>query len=321
MQEIQFFMDKFIKIIYPEGNFPVKKAVIALGVFDGVHSGHQLVVRQAAELAAAKNCAAGAVTFVPHPRQVLTGASGPGLLIPETERIRRLLDAGADFAAQINFDERIAAWDAETFLINLRDCGIFELAGICVGSNWRFGKNGSGTRDVLAGFCAAADIDFIPVPEMEADGAVVSSTRIREAVAAGQLAKAYQLAGYLPQLTGTVGGGMQIAGKVLNAPTANVVLQYGVLPPDGVYAGYSELNGKKFPAVLNIGTAPTYDVSERRIEVHLIGFSGNLYGKELTVSLVKKLRDICKFNDPQELKNQISSDIENASRCVAGSEL
>ena len=89
-------MDKFIKIIYPEGNFPVKKAVIALGVFDGVHSGHQLVVRQAAELAAAKNCAAGAVTFVPHPRQVLTGASGPGLLIPETERIRRLLDAGAD---------------------------------------------------------------------------------------------------------------------------------------------------------------------------------------------------------------------------------
>ena len=313
-------MDKFIKIIYPEGNFPVKKAVIALGVFDGVHSGHKLVVSKAAELAEQLGCLAGAVTFIPHPRQILSGGDGPGLLITESERIRRLLDAGASFAARINFDKTVASWDAETFLINLRDCGIFELVGICVGSNWRFGKNGSGSKDVLAKFCKNNHIAFIPVPEVESGGTVVSSSRIREAIAAGNLSDACQLSGYLPQLSGTVGGGMQVAGKILNAPTANVDVKYGVLPPDGVYAGYSEVDGKRFPAVLNIGTAPTYNVSERRVEVHLIGFAGNLYGRDITVNLAEKLRGICKFNSPQELKKQIAADIELTRKIISGSE-
>ena len=307
-------MNKFIEFITPEAGFPVKKAVIALGVFDGVHPGHRKVVATAAQLAAELGVCTGAVTFIPHPRQVLGSAGSLNLLMPENIRTEKLLDAGADFVAKINFSREIADWDAGKFLNDLRNCGLFEIAGICVGSNWRFGRNGSGNREVLAEFCRKHNIRFIPVEEVEDHGKIVSSTLIRNLTAAGEIDEVHRISGSFPQISGTVCSGMGAAGKDLKTPTANLELQYGVMVPDGVYAGSTEINGVNFPAVLNIGTAPTYEVKEKRIEVHLIGFSGDLYGRFLSVSLLRKLRDIRKFDSIEELKAQIAIDIQETVR-------
>lgn len=309
-------MDKFIEFITNAGNFPSPKAVIALGVFDGVHPGHRKVMETAAALAGETGAVAGAVTFIPHPRQVLGTPDEIKLLMPEADRIENLQKAGAEFVCKINFSKEIAAWDAKEFLEELVNCGLFQLTGICVGSNWRFGKNGSGNRKVLEKFCRERNIRFIPVEEVEDHGSIVSSTLLRKLTAAGMLEEFKRIYGDYPKLSGIVRSGMHAAGKDLNAPTANLELQYGVMVPDGVYAGYSEVDGSRYPAVLNIGAAPTYGVEEKRIEIHLIGFSGNLYDRTLSVTLIRKLRDICKFDSIDLLKQQISRDVEAARKAI-----
>ena len=309
-------MDNFIKIITTNPVFPDEKAVIALGVFDGVHPGHRKVIASAVELAHRLQCRTGVVTFVPHPRQVLGNDDALKLLMPELRRVEELQKCGADFVAQINFSMEIARWDAEAFLQKLRDCGLFKIAGICVGSNWKFGKNGSGNRELLSRFCQNSGIGFIPVPEIKAGENIVSSSWLRKLTADGEFEEIRRIYGTYPEIYGTVQSGMRAAGKDLNAPTANIELEYGVMVPDGVYAGSVQINGTIYPAVLNIGPAPTYSVEERRIEVHLIGFSGNLYGTKQKVTLIRKLRDICKFDSIEMLKNQIRSDIENARSIV-----
>lgn len=312
MEEIQFFMDKFIEIIAPGNNFPVKKAVIALGVFDGVHPGHRQVVANARKLAGELGAVPGAVTFVPHPRQILGHEQDFQLLLPEALRCEALLNAGAEFVGRINFSREIANWDAEKFLCALRDCGLFELSGICVGSNWRFGRNGCGNKAVLTGFCAENNIAFIPVDEIKDDEGIISSTRLRRMIAQGELEKYREITGKYPLLAGKVVTGMHIAGKELAAPTANLELHYGVPVPHGVYAGYSTVDGQCYKAVLNIGPAPTYDVTQVRIEIHLLDFKGDLYDREISVTVIKKLRDIRKFASAEELKQQIARDMENA---------
>ena len=307
-------MDKLIEIIAPGSTFPGGRAVIALGVFDGVHPGHRQVVKSAASLAEELGATPGAITFVPHPRQILGGSGEFQLLISEALRCEALLDAGAAFVGKINFSAETAAWDAETFLTALRDCGLFELSGICVGSNWRFGRNGCGNKAVLEKLCARNNIAFIPVNEVEDSGGIISSTRLRQMIASGELEKYREITGQYPLLDGVVVSGMRLAGKELAAPTANLELHYGVIPPHGVYAGYSTVDSVCYPAVLNIGPAPTYTVEQTRIEIHLLGFSGSLYDRELSVRLVKKLREIRKFDSVEELKQQIKQDIAAASQ-------
>lgn len=310
-------MDKFIEIIVPEGSFPVKEAVIALGVFDGVHPGHRQVVKTAREVAEKLGSVPGAVTFIPHPRQILGQDENFHLLLPEDERCEALLDAGAEFVGKINFSGEIANWNAEKFLTSLRDCGLFKLTGICVGSNWRFGKNGCGNKAVLEKFCEKNNIAFVPVNEVEDDNGIISSTRLRRMVSGGKLEEYHTLTGKYPLLSGTVVSGMHLAGKELAAPTANLLPRYGILPPHGVYAGFACVDDITYPAVLNIGPAPTYNVEETRIEVHLLDFNGNLYDRDISVFLMKKLRDIRKFSSPAELKNQIISDVTSARAVVA----
>ena len=309
-------MDNFIKFITTNPVFSDKKAVIALGVFDGVHPGHRRVIASAVELAGRLQLPMGVVTFVPHPRQVLGNDKSLKLLMPESRRVAELQKCGADFVAQINFSREIAGWDAELFLQKLRDCGLFQIAGICVGSNWRFGRNGGGDKELLSGFCKKCGIEFIPVPEVIEEENIVSSTWLRKLTAEGDFEKIYRIYGVYPELFGEVKHGMQAAGKDLSAPTANLELQYGVMPPDGVYAGYTTVDGTVYPAVLNIGPAPTYHIQEKRIEIHLIGFSGDLYGTFQSVTLLCKVRDIRKFDSVGELKEQIKADIGAAKNAL-----
>ena len=293
----------------------VPKLVIAFGVFDGVHPGHRLIVAETCKLARERGAVGAAVTFVPHPRAVV-GKPGdaPELLISVEERLRRLAACGAAVTGVIGFTPEFGALEPEAFLAGLLRRKDFELAGICVGEDWRFGRRGRGDAALLERFCAANDLGFRAVKRLKYGTKDISSSAVRALLRQGKLDEARGMSGSAPCLSGTVVPGFHIAGKELGAPTANLELEYGVLPPDGVYAGSAEVGGRRFPAVMNIGFSPTYGGNERRIEVHLPGFSGDLYGSSLTVELLGFLRPERKFDSPGALREQIVLDISGADK-------
>lgn len=292
--------------------------IVAAGVFDAVHPGHIRIIRQAAERAAKTGAVPVALSFAPHPKSLLVPGESPELLLPETERIRLLYAAGAKECAFINFTAEVAAWSPEEFLTHLAENSCFKVSGICVGKHWRFGSKGAGNGEVLKNFCTAYHWSYDGVTELELDGETVSATAIRRAAKCGDLDKVRRFSGRSLTLYGTVTGGNQIAGTKLAAPTANLRLSAGVIPPDGVYAGSVEFDGICYPAAVNIGFSPTFHGTERRIEVHLIGFNGNLYGMEIAVSLHKFIRKERSFSSPEELKQQIARDVaEIKSVCIS----
>ena len=305
------FMDFSIQFDTPVA--PERGVVIGFGVFDGVHPGHRLIMHNVCEMAESVNAVPAAVTFVPHPRQILSGADSPGLLISVDERLKQLRTAGAESVGIISFTPDFAALTGDEFLNGLLKDPGFTLKGICVGEDWRFGKGGRGEAQLLAEFCRKHDLLFRAVKRLTLNGINISSSAVRELAAQGEIAKAAQLLGRDLELSGTVVQGFRIAGKELAAPTANLKLDHGLMLPDGVYAGAVTIEEGSFAAVLNIGIAPTYSVNERRVEVHLLNFSGPLYGKKLTVRVLGYLRPEKKFPSPAALKEQIVRDIARAS--------
>ena len=288
--------------------------IAAIGVFDGVHSGHQEIIRSAATVAENRSAIPLALSFSPHPRQLLTPGEPPQLLLPENERIKRLCRAGAKECAFINFTHAVASLEPEEFLQALAENTLFRIAGICVGEHWKFGRNGSGDGKILHEFCAKHNWIYRGIPELCVDGEIVSSTALRRAAVAGDLEKFRRFCGSEVTLYGKVVHGFAIAGSELDAPTANLECDTAVPVPDGVYAGSTIVDGTIFPAAVNIGFAPTFGGSARRVEIHLIGFSGTLYGKTLAVKLHRFIRPERKFATPAELKTQIAADITEIFR-------
>ena len=289
---------------------PAAPPVLALGVFDGVHTGHRKIISNAAALAAKSGALPVAVTFVPHPREIL--GEPPQLLVPVEERRRLLIEAGAWTTGTINFSPEIAALEPEEFLEKLT--AEVNPAGIVVGEHWRFGRGGRGNGELLKSFAASHDMEFLPCPELEMEGETVSSTAIRRHIAAGDLERATAMLGRPPAICGRVISGYGDASRRLDSPTANLDITCGIVPPDGVYAGKVNCDGSSYAAAINIGFSPTFDgerdKNERRIEVHLLDFNGSLYGRELAVSLLKYLRPERRFDSVEELKKQIAGDIK-----------
>ncbi|MBR2373821.1 MAG: riboflavin biosynthesis protein RibF [Lentisphaeria bacterium] len=287
--------------------------VIGFGVFDGVHPGHRLIMANVVEIAAGRSAIPAAITFSPHPRAVIPGMQAPAAIISLEKRIARLRQCGAAVTGIIDFTPEFGAMEPEEFLDSLLRRQDFRIGGICVGEDWRFGRGGKGDAAMLKLFADANGLGFRAVKRLEYKNINISSSIIRELIAAGKLEEAEEISGSTPELCGIVRRGFRIAGRELNAPTANLELTAGVMVPDGVYAGKCELENRVYAAVLNIGLSPTYGGNERRIEVHLLDFNGDLYGLELTVQLLKFLRPERKFNDPSELKEQITRDIAEAT--------
>ena len=288
----------------------VSAPVLALGVFDGVHLGHRRIIDAAVAEARRLGVAAAALTFAPHPREVVTGTA-PKLLLPLEERLRQLRRAGADAAGVIRFTPELGRMEPEDFLAEL--LRLTGLSGIAVGAHWRFGCGGGGDRSAIAAFAAERRIAFAAPEELEIGGERVSSSAIRRLTAAGELAAAAAMLGRPCRIFGRVVRGFGEAGTRLAAPTANLETEFGVLPPDGVYAGAAILpgSGERIPAAVNIGFSPTFDrggTPRRRVEAHLIGFSGSLYGELLEVELLSRLRAERRFDSPELLARQILSD-------------
>ncbi len=294
--------------------------MVALGNFDGVHLGHQAVIRRALEVGRESGRRVVAATFDPHPRAVIRPGTEPWLLTaPETRR-ELLLGCGVDEVFVIPFDAELSRKGPEEFVEDVLVGGLGASA-VVVGENFRFGHKASGGIRELAGSLQKSGGDAYPVP-MHAwggDGGEISSSRIRELVSEGDVLGASRLLGRAYAVRGEVVTGDQ-RGATIGFPTANLAPDPRVLvPARGVYAGYAKLpGGERYGACTNVGTAPTFDRRENRIEAHLLDFDGDLYGETVEVGFTGRLRGEQRFSGLEELKTQISRDVERARELEEG---
>ena len=304
--------------------YGISRISVAIGVFDGVHAGHRKLLTQLCEIADRTASTPVAVTFSPHPRQILQPESAPALLLPNDEKIRRLTENGARAIVTIPFTRDFAAKAPEDFIADCLKSDGITLCGVCVGKKWRFGAGGRGNARLLTELASRHNFTFSPVDEVEIGGETVSSSSIRAAAAAGDLEKAARFLCAPHAIYGSVIHGEHVASTKLQTPTANLDLQAGVLPPNGVYAARVHLEGKQYNAVVNIGSAPTFDSYGKkdlvRVEAHLLNSNVELYGKNITIEPVRFLRQEQCFASPDELKEQIRKDIVHTTAALAEKE-
>ena len=288
----------------------MRGVVVALGTFDGVHLGHQAVIRRAVEEGRARGVRVAAATFDPHPREVLWPGTGPKLLTTPEVRRELLLRYGADEVREIPFDAALSKKSPEEFVRDVLVDGIGAVA-VVVGENFRYGYRAAGDFESLRRHMRELGGDAYAVSILAVDEDV-SSTRIRELVTGGEVREAAGLLGRPYVLRGEVVVGDR-RGRQIGFPTANVLPDPRVVVPGtGVYAGNVTVDGRSYGACTNVGEAPTFDRRERRVEAHLLGFEGDIYGKVVDVSFVQKLRGERRFSGIEELKAQIGRDVEEA---------
>ncbi len=297
---------------FPEGS------VVTVGSFDGVHLGHQAIVTRVAERAARRGAAGVLVTFEPHPGSVLAGGGGPQRLTTAVERLEMVTELGLERMMVLRFDAALAALPAEEFVtgVLLTRCGMKELV---LGPDHAFGQGRGADRQNLPalgerfGF-AVTVVD--PVPD--AQGEPISSTRIRAALAAGELSRVSAWLGrpYRVEAQVVPGAGR---GRRIGMPTINLEgpLPEKALPPDGVYAALVEWGGGTAGAMLNQGPRPTVGDARRSLEAHLFGMAQDLYGRMVRVEWVERLRDIQRFPSLDALRAQLALDREAALRILA----
>lgn len=291
-----------------------RKACLAIGVFDGVHLGHQQLIRQTLSDARQHDGLALVVTFDRHPNAIVAPDRVPPLIYSPPQKIRAIESLGADALLLLRFDDLFSRQTGEEFV---RALGrhLTGIQSVCVGMDFVFGHQRSGNVALLKHLGGELHFQVHGLAAVALDGETVSSTRIREAIRTGDFAAASQMLGRTYSLAGPVIRGDQL-GRTLGFPTANLDTPGLLLPPNGVYAAHARIAGQGVPAVLNIGRRPTIanPTPTPRVEVHLLDFSCDLYGRELEVSFVAKLRDEQKFASLDELKGQIGRDIAEARK-------
>jgi riboflavin kinase / FMN adenylyltransferase len=290
----------------------MRGVVVALGNFDGVHRGHQAVLRRAVEEGRRRGVGVVAATFDPHPRAVLGLA--PRLLTTLELRREALLAYGADEVREIPFDEELSRKSAEEFV---RDVLVGEIGAeaVVVGENFRFGHMAAGDFKVLESSMRSMGGEAYAVPVQNEDGKEgISSTRIRQLVAEGEVEEAARLLGRPYVIRGEVVVGDR-RGRSIGFPTANVLPAGAVVvPARGVYAGFVRVGKEVHAACTNVGVAPTFERGESRIEAHLLDFDGDLYGRVVDVGFVRRIRPERRFSGVEELRAQIARDVEEARR-------
>jgi len=299
-------------------DFGFSRIVVAIGVFDGVHSGHRKLLSELMNLSAELNAEPVVVSFWPHPKSVLDPQNAPPVLVSLERKKELFLEAGIKALVNIPFTKEFAALPPEKFMADCLLSGMVKLCGVCVGAKWRFGANGVGDIALLWNFAEKHDFKLVPVEEFSIDGKVVSSTAVRAAIAQGDIETANRLLGRYYTLFGTVRHGQGIAGSVLGAPTANLELDSGIPPKFGVYAGIAGCDGKIFPAIAAIGLVPTFPGNRQiKVEVHLLDETAfSLYDKRLFFELHHFIREERRFDSADELKKQIVQDILDAKKIL-----
>ena len=291
---------------------------LAIGVFDGVHLGHQAVISTSAEHARAVNGTPVVVTFDPHPEKILRPEKAPHLLTATAHKIALIRALGVRHLLIIRFDKQFAATEPEEFVQQLVRHSK-PLREICVGHEWSFGRNRRGDLELLKKLGAQLDFNVVGIPPVSVGGEIVSSTTIRRAIEAGDLQKAATMLGREYTILGTVVHGDDL-GRKIGFPTANLSAHSEQFPPNGVYFAEATFDGVVYPGVVNLGYRPTVSSgkSDRVLEIHLLDFDRDIYGKDLELRFVRYLRPEKKFENLDALVRQIERDVEQARELVPG---
>jgi len=295
----------------------IRDVVFAIGTFDGLHRGHVAVVRAMLEESRRLNAVPAVLTFHPHPRAVLTPDNPPPLLMSRERKLSILASLGVRAVVSLPFTKEFAALSPEDFLSRCLLSGPVRVRGVCAGSQWRFGERCAGDIEYLKK--RADELGFVcrSVREIRDERGIVSSTKIREALAAGDVEFAAHCLGRRPAVSGVVVSGYGVAGNTLHCATANLDVRCGMLPANGVYAAFAVVGSDRFPAVVNIGVAPTFDSygngGKIRVEAHLLTDGApDLYGREMALGFAARIRGEHKFGSPEELAVRIQEDIRLA---------
>ncbi|MBX9578038.1 MAG: bifunctional riboflavin kinase/FAD synthetase [Chthoniobacterales bacterium] len=290
--------------------FSLQPVILVGGTFDGVHVGHQALIAQAQEEAKAIGGKVVVMTFDRHPVSLLRPSVAPALLTTTEQKLKLLQELGVDAVLLLTFNEQLAAIPATEFITQLVEA-LPHLKTIAIGASWSFGKGGEGNLDLLKELGEKFHFSVMTIKPIEVNGSAVSSTRIRRAIASGELEEAAACLGRRYSLTGTVVEGNKKA-RDFGFPTANLSLPPIQLPPNGVYAVLAKVGETTHQGIANIGHCPT--ISDfpfpTTVEVHLFNFEGDLYGQELTMIPIAYLRPEIKFPNLEELRLQIIKDVE-----------
>lgn len=299
--------------LWRHGMEPMGRAVAAVGVFDGVHVGHQALVRDAVQLARMRDAAAVVVTFDRDPDQVVVPAGAAPQLLDLDDKLEALSGLGADTILVVPFTPEIAATAPLVFLDEVL-LSVMTLEAVVVGYDFRFGHRAEGDVDTLIRYGAEHGFTVVAHELVSEGGEPVSSTRIRALIAAGAVEQAAALLGRPHRLKGEVVHGRG-EGAELDAPTANVAIGvYAALPGDGVYAGRATVDGIRYAAGISVGLPPTFPEATDTLEAHLIGFRGDLYGRTLALEFLARIREQRRFASPNELADQIRADLDEVRR-------
>lgn len=289
-----------------------RKVCLAIGVFDGVHLGHQQIIRQTITDARQHEAVALIVTFDQHPSAIVAPGRVPPLIYSIPQKVRTIEALGADALLEIPFDREFSQQTGEAFIRSLaRDLG--QIQSICVGADFVFGHKRSGNVPLLRQLGSELHFQVHGLAAVALDGETVSSTRIRETIRSGDFDAASQMLGRAYSIAGKVVHGDHLGHK-LGFPTANLDTPGMLLPPNGVYAAHARVANQMHRAVLNIGVRPTIQnpTPTPRIEVHLLDFNRDLYDQEVEITFARKLRDEQKFASVEALREQIQRDIAAA---------
>lgn len=278
-----------------------EKRIFALGFFDGVHLGHQALLKACVQLASEHGMGTSAITFENHPQSLFSNVVPP-LINSLQDRYRLLRHYGVDRIYPFPVTKEVMSTNWRDFLDQLTECGA---AGFVCGDDFRFGHRGEGNGERLQEYCAEKGLPCVIIPEQTMDDTRVSSTYIRRQIEEGDMATAVRFLGHPHVLTGEVISGRKI-GRKIGVPTANLIIPEGVVVPKfGVYACRVELEGKQYCAVANVGTRPTVGGHRITVEPWILDFDGDLYGQSITLEFHRYLRPERKFNSLEELRAEI----------------
>ncbi|MDU5651406.1 MAG: bifunctional riboflavin kinase/FAD synthetase, partial [Clostridium perfringens] len=279
---------------------------VALGSFDGIHKGHLALINKSNELSRKNDSLSMVYTFKNHPRKFINKEGAPKLLVTLHEKIRILEDLNVDLSSFVEFDKKFMELEPEEFIENL--IKNYNVRGIVVGFNYRFGHKNKGDVKLLKKLCDLKGLELYVIEPFTYKSEVVSSTRIRKALSEGELEDANNMLGRYFSLNGEVVSGKKI-GRTINFPTANLKNNDEIiLPKIGVYYTNVEVNGEIYKGITSVGNNPTVNGKNTTVETHILNFDEDIYGKHIKLYFISKIRNEKKFNSLEELKEQLIKD-------------
>jgi len=293
----------------------IAKPILTMGNFDGIHRGHRALLHRVVQEAKAKGGSSVILTFEPHPLQVLAPAHVPQMILTHKDKLRILQSCGVDLVIIQRFDSAFAGIEAGEFVQRyLVDC--IKVHKVCVGKDFGFGKGKRGRVEDLIRWGAEKGFEVGIVERLELEGIRVSSSYIRKLIKVGEVDRVPRFLGRYHFVSGRVAKGHQ-RGRNLGFPTANIAARTELIPSDGIYATFLELEGGRCPSVTSIGRNPTFGDGPRTIESYIFDFQGDLYGRRVRLFFVQRIREERKFSSPDLLIEEIKRDIASAQKILS----